>query len=97
MLAVDKNAQLLREWRPTGQMVGHFLEHRAAINQLVVMPDQRYFLTGSDDKSVRMWDCSLIEGKVVSNRSQLQYTKQDGKVKHIAVCNGAQTVASAAE
>ena len=78
-------------------MIGHFLEHKAAINTVVVMPDQRYFLTGSDDRSVRMWDCSLLEGKVVSNRSQLQYAKQAGKVKHVSVCNGGRLVASGAD
>lgn len=97
MLERDRDAQNLREWRPAGQMVGHFLEHKAPINTVVVMPDQRYFLTGSDDRSVRMWDCSLLDGKVVSNRSQLQYAKQAGKVKHVSVCNGGRLVASGAD
>ena len=47
MLERDQAVQTLREWRPTGQMVGHFLEHKAAINNVLVMPDQRYFLTGT--------------------------------------------------
>lgn len=95
--ARDRDANALRNWRPTGKMVGHLLEHKGAINALAVMPDQRFFLTGADDATVRVWECSRLEGRVVSNRSKMVYKNHRSKVKHIAVCetSGQQAVVSA--
>ncbi len=51
-------------WRPEGVFVGMLSEHTAAINQLVVAPDHLFFLTGSDDGSVKVWDSSRLERNV---------------------------------
>ena len=95
--ARDRDANALRNWRPVGKMVGHLLEHKGPINALAVMPDQQFFLTGADDATVRVWECSKLEGRVVSNRSRMAYKNHRSKVKHLAVVepNGQQAVASA--
>ncbi len=60
-------------WTPKGILVAHFLEHSASINMIRVSPDQSYFITGSDDGTIRLWDTRRLETNVV-NRSRIVYS-----------------------
>ena len=60
-------------WSPKGILASHFLEHSSSVNMVRVSPDQSYFITGSDDGTVRLWDTRRLETNVV-NRSRIVYS-----------------------
>ncbi|KAF2268813.1 phosphoinositide 3-kinase regulatory subunit 4 [Lojkania enalia] len=64
-------------WRPEGILVATFGEHTAAVNRILVAPDHSFFITGSDDGSVKVWDTSRLE-RNVSRRSRQTYRLSDG-------------------
>jgi phosphoinositide-3-kinase regulatory subunit 4 len=64
-------------WRPEGTLVATFSEHTAAVNRILVAPDQSFFITGSDDGTVKVWDTSRIE-RNVSRRSRQTYRLSEG-------------------
>jgi phosphoinositide-3-kinase regulatory subunit 4 len=55
------NQQPQGYWKPEGQLTAVLEEHEAQVNCIAVSPDQLFFLTGSDDGSVRVWDTSRFE------------------------------------
>jgi phosphoinositide-3-kinase regulatory subunit 4 len=70
-------------WRPEGILVAMLSEHIAAVNRVVVAPDHKFFVTGSDDGTVKVWDTSRLE-RSISHRSRLTYA-QGIKVKVTAL------------
>ncbi|KAF2728981.1 ARM repeat-containing protein, partial [Polyplosphaeria fusca] len=64
-------------WRPEGILVAVFGEHTDAVTRVLVAPDHAFFITGSDDGSVKIWDTSRLE-RNVSRRSRQTYTLNDG-------------------
>jgi phosphoinositide-3-kinase regulatory subunit 4 len=64
-------------WRPEGVLVATFGEHTAAVNRILVSPDHTFFITGSDDGTVKVWDTSRLE-RNVSRRSRQTYRLGDG-------------------
>lgn len=63
-------------WRPEGVLVATFTEHTAAVTRVLVAPDHTFFITGSDDGSVKVWDTSRLE-RNVSRRSRQTYRLSD--------------------
>jgi phosphoinositide-3-kinase regulatory subunit 4 len=59
-------------WRPQGQLVASFSEHTAAVTRILVSPDQGFFISGSDDGCVKIWDTSRLE-RNVTRRSRQTY------------------------
>ncbi|XP_071741691.1 serine/threonine-protein kinase VPS15 isoform X2 [Rutidosis leptorrhynchoides] len=59
-------------WRPRGVLVAHLQEHRSAVNDIAVSTDNSFFVTASDDSTVRIWDSRKLE-KDISFRSRLTY------------------------
>ncbi|KAG9546388.1 protein kinase WD40, partial [Aureobasidium melanogenum] len=55
------NQQAQGYWKPEGQLTAVLEEHEAQVNCIAVSPDQVFFLTGSEDGSVRVWDTSRFE------------------------------------
>jgi phosphoinositide-3-kinase regulatory subunit 4 len=51
-------------WRPEGVLVAMLSEHTGPINRVVVAPDHRFFITGSDDGTVKVWDSARLERNV---------------------------------
>jgi len=39
----------------TGKELRRFINHTAAVRSVVFSADQRFILSGSDDKTVRLW------------------------------------------
>eukprot|EP00127_Corallochytrium_limacisporum_P003996 Clim_evm45s156 gene=Clim_evmTU45s156 len=79
-----------------GKLISHLHEHTGGINHLVVNPhDNSYFLTGSNDGTVKLWDVRMIE-KRTSGRSRTTYDGlKSGRVTHVAVIeHGSQFVGS---
>lgn len=57
-------------WKPEGVMVAQYGEHSAAINRIIVAPDHNFFLTASDDGTVKVWDSSRLEKNVTFKARQ---------------------------
>lgn len=67
-------------WRPEGILIARFGEHNGAINRVVVASDQTFFLTGSDDGTVKLWDSSRLEKNVSFKASQTYQHSKSGAV-----------------
>ncbi len=76
-------------------LIAHFHEHRAAVNSIQVSADNHFFVSGSDDGTVKVWDCQRLE-KNVTNRSRLTFSAA-GKVKALAMCENSHSVAIGTE
>lgn len=67
-------------WRPEGQLVASFVEHTAAVTRVLVSPDQGFFISGSDDGTVKIWDTSRLE-RNITRRSRQTYKLEGENVK----------------
>ena len=85
-------------WHPEGTLIAHLTEHTAPINRVIVSPDHTFFLTASDDGTVKVWDTVRLEKNVV-NRARLTHRHEGTGVKVKAVCfvEGTHVVASAGD
>ncbi|XP_068646197.1 serine/threonine-protein kinase VPS15 [Aristolochia californica] len=59
-------------WRPRGVLVAHLQEHRSAVNDIAIANDHSFFVSASDDSTVKIWDTRKLE-KDISFRSRLTY------------------------
>lgn len=87
--------ETLRTWRPSGVLVAHLTEHKAAVNQLRITEDNQFFASASNDGTVRIWDCQRLEKKV-TNRSRLVYEPaptQGERMMSLAVLDKSHTLA----
>ncbi|KAF2395630.1 phosphoinositide 3-kinase regulatory subunit 4 [Trichodelitschia bisporula] len=64
-------------WRPDGTLVAMLGEHTAAVNRIAVAPDHAFFITGSDDGSVKIWDSARLE-RNISHRARQTHTHAEG-------------------
>ncbi|EMC91545.1 hypothetical protein BAUCODRAFT_78849 [Baudoinia panamericana UAMH 10762] len=71
-------------WKPEGVLVAVLGEHTDCVTRIVVAPDHVFFLTGSDDCSVKVWDSGRLE-RNVTHRSRLTYRIGQG-VKITSLC-----------
>ncbi|KAF2630930.1 phosphoinositide 3-kinase regulatory subunit 4 [Macroventuria anomochaeta] len=67
-------------WRPEGALITTFGEHTAAVNRILVSPDQGFFISGSDDGSVKIWDTSRLERNITRRSRQTYKLGDDVKV-----------------
>ncbi|EME40865.1 hypothetical protein DOTSEDRAFT_74427 [Dothistroma septosporum NZE10] len=83
-------------WRPQGQLLGVLAEHTAKVTRIVPSPDHIFFLTASDDGTVKVWDTSRLERNVTHRSRQTYRLSQGAKVTslcfventHSFVCTG---------
>ena len=95
--AQDRSKATRAAWRPSGQLLTQFSEHTAAINQICAAPDHAFFITGSDDGTVKIWDTMRLE-KNVTPRSRHTYRHAPGsKVKALCFVENSHTFISAAD
>ncbi|KAG0049019.1 Serine/threonine-protein kinase [Gryganskiella cystojenkinii] len=91
------NSQTVRsQWRPQGKLVAHLAEHKASVNQICVSPDHNFFVTCSDDGSVKIWDTARLE-KNVTNRARMSYNALGGKVLCMSFIENTHSVAAASD
>ncbi|KAK9325582.1 hypothetical protein V1517DRAFT_253511 [Lipomyces orientalis] len=64
-------------WRPDGVLIAHFEEHKGPVTRVAVSPDHYFFVTASDDGTVKVWDALQIE-RNVTNRSRQTYKHAPG-------------------
>lgn len=55
---------------PEGILIAHLHEHSASISIIVVSPDNCFFVTASDDATVKVWDAARLEKNVASRSRQ---------------------------
>lgn len=81
---VDGTVTAAERWRPKGSLVAAFTEHTGPINRVLPSPDHLFFITGSDDGTVRTWDTSRLEQNL-AHRSK-QVFRHEGNAKVTALC-----------
>ncbi|KAJ3716433.1 hypothetical protein C8R42DRAFT_697915 [Lentinula raphanica] len=77
-------------------LVAHLSSHSDAITGLAVSPDQIFFVSASDDKTVRIWDTARLERNVTAKPRQI-YTQHHARVKCVCILEGVHCFASAAD
>jgi len=83
-------------WRPRGVLVGSLGEQRKRIASMVVADDQTFFVTGSEDGVVRVWDAAACFSRDASLAlPQLTYSALAGRVQTLTACEGSMSVAAA--
>ena len=70
-----------RPWRPEGVLVATFGEHIGPINRVLPSPDHTFFLTASDDGSVKVWDTVKLERNLAHRSRQTHRHFNGAKVK----------------
>jgi phosphoinositide-3-kinase, regulatory subunit 4 len=83
-------------WRPQGQLVAVLSEHTDKVTRLAAAPDHAFFLTGSDDGTVKVWDSARLERNVTHRARQTYKLAAGAKVTslcfiestHTFVCTG---------
>ena len=85
-----------KPWRPEAVLVATFGEHTGPINRVLPSPDHAFFITASDDGTVKIWDSSRLERNLV-HRSRQSHRHADGaKVKSISFVENTHTFISCA-
>ncbi|XP_058213700.1 serine/threonine-protein kinase VPS15 isoform X2 [Rhododendron vialii] len=78
-------------WRPRGVLVAHLQEHRSAVNEIAISTDQSFFVSASDDSTVKVWDSRKLE-KDISFRSRLTYSLEGSRALCITMLQGSAQV-----
>ncbi|KAL2500940.1 protein kinase family protein/WD-40 repeat family protein [Forsythia ovata] len=78
-------------WRPRGVLVAHLQEHRSAVNDIYLSMDQNFFVSASEDSTVKIWDCKKLE-KDISFRSRLTYSLGGSRALCVTVLQGSSQV-----
>ncbi|KAG5763443.1 hypothetical protein H9Q72_008469 [Fusarium xylarioides] len=71
-------------WKPVGQLVATFSEHKSPINRVLPSPDHVFFITGGDDGTVRVWDTARLERNITHRSRQLH--KHGDNTRVVALC-----------
>lgn len=77
-------------------LIAHLNSHTDAVNGIAISPDHLFFVSCSDDKTVRVWDSARLERNVTS-KPRHTYGQHHSKVKCICILEGHHAFASAAE
>lgn len=83
-------------WRPEGSLVAQFSDHTGPINRVVVAPDHTFFITGSDDGTIKIWDTSRLEKNVATRARQTYKHNVRSKVKSLCFVENTHCFVSAA-
>ena len=83
-------------WRPQGILVATFSEHTGSINRVLPSPDHVFFLTASDDGSVKIWDTLRLERNLAQRSRQTHRHQQGAKVVCVTFVENTHTFISCA-
>lgn len=64
-------------WRPEGTLVAVLGEHTSSINRILTAPNHAFFISSSNDGSIKVWDSSRLE-RNVSYRSRMTHKHAPG-------------------
>jgi phosphoinositide-3-kinase regulatory subunit 4 len=82
--------------RPEATLVAHLSSHSDAIVGLVVAPDHTFFVSGSADGTVKVWDSARLE-RNVSAKPRHTYSQHHAPITSLCVIEGVHCFASAAK
>lgn len=85
---------LENQWRPRGVLIAHLQEHQRAVNEVAVSQDNSFFVSASDDGTVKIWDCRRLESNI-SFRSRLTYSLHGGRATCVSMVGAGPQVAVA--
>ena len=83
-------------WRPEGNLVAIFGEHTGPINRVVMAPDHAFFVTASDDGSVKVWDSMKLEKNLTRRSRQTHRHAPGARVKSLTFVENTYTFISGA-
>ncbi|KAG0468630.1 hypothetical protein HPP92_017958 [Vanilla planifolia] len=82
-------------WKPKGVLVAHMQEHSASVNDIAVSNDHSFFVTASDDSTIKVWDTRKLE-KDISFHSRLTYPLGHSQALCVTMLRGTTQVAAGA-
>jgi len=82
--------------RMEANLIANISSHNEAITGFAVSPDHVFFVSTSDDKTVKIWDTARLERNVTS-KPRHTYGQHHAKVKCVCILEGVHCFASAAE
>ncbi|KAL8994194.1 MAG: hypothetical protein Q9169_005779 [Polycauliona sp. 2 TL-2023] len=85
-----------KPWRPEGTLIATFGEHTASINRVLPSPDHAFFLTASDDGSIKIWDTLRLERNLAHRSRQTHEHAKGAKVKCVTFVENTHTFVSGA-
>lgn len=77
-------------------VIANLASHSEAITALAVSPDHMFFISASDDKTVKIWDTTRLERNVTS-KPRHTYGQHHARVKCICILEATHCFASAAD
>ena len=77
-------------------LVASLTAHAGPVNSLVVSPDHLFFVSCSDDKTVKIWDTARLERNVTS-KPRHTYAQHHARVTALCIIERTHCFASAAE
>ena len=83
-------------WHPQGTLVATFSEHTGPINRILPSPDHVFFLTASDDGSVKIWDTLRLERNLAHRSKHTHRHAEGAQVKCICFVENTHTFISCA-
>lgn len=88
--------EVVKPWRPEGVLVATFGEHTGAVNRVLASPDHLFFITGSDDGTVKVWDTTRLERNLAHRSRQTHRQAESAEVKCLTFMENTHTFASSA-
>ncbi|EEQ35037.1 Serine/threonine-protein kinase [Microsporum canis] len=85
-----------KPWRPQGGLVAMFGEHTGPVNRVVTAPDHAFFITASDDGTLKIWDTARLERNLTPRSRQTHRHAPGAKVKCVTFVENTYTFISAA-
>jgi len=76
-------------------LIANMPSHSEAITGFAVSPDHMFFVSSSDDKTVKVWDTARLERNVTS-KPRHTYGQHHARVKCVCILEGVHCFASAA-
>ncbi|KAF8153240.1 hypothetical protein B0H34DRAFT_820167 [Crassisporium funariophilum] len=82
--------------RTEAALIATLSSHSEAITGFAVSPDHMFFVSSSDDKTVKVWDTARLERNVTS-KPRHTYGQHHARVKCVCILEGVHCFASAAD
>ncbi|KAJ6003248.1 hypothetical protein N7451_005795 [Penicillium sp. IBT 35674x] len=83
-------------WRPEGNLVATFGEHSGPVNRIAVPPDHSFFVTASDDSTVKIWDTTRLERNLTPRSRQTHRHAPGARVQALTFVENTYTFVSGA-
>ncbi|KAJ5239033.1 hypothetical protein N7468_003652 [Penicillium chermesinum] len=85
-----------KPWKPEGNLVTTFGEHSGPVNRIALPPDHAFFVTASDDGTVKVWDTTRLERNLASRSRQTHRHATGARVKSLTFVENTYTFVSGA-